>query len=214
MHFLVNYLHRRGGGYQRIQKKIPARKDMRREVIHSLSTILVFAGAYSIIFFPTVLKQTQIYFHVSDRGWPWLILSFPLLIFVHETYFYWMHRFLHRPRVFRAAHRVHHLSMNPTAWTAQSFHPLEAFLEVIWIVPIVFLLPLHWVVLLAFSFFSLTSNIFGHSGIEIYSKESKPSWLNRWMNTSTHHNLHHQNHLGNYGLYFRFWDVWMKTERL
>jgi sterol desaturase/sphingolipid hydroxylase (fatty acid hydroxylase superfamily) len=34
----------------------------------------------------------------------------------------------------------------------------------------------------------------------------------KYKTASTHHNLHHEKFKGNYGLYFTFWDKWMKTE--
>ncbi|MCB2067607.1 MAG: sterol desaturase family protein, partial [Erythrobacter sp.] len=43
-------------------------------------------------------------------------LSLLLYLFAHDTWFYWTHRLMHRPRWFRLAHAVHHASRPPTAW--------------------------------------------------------------------------------------------------
>ena len=48
---------------------------------------------------------------------------------MHRRAFYWMHRFMHLPGIFKAVHKVHHLSHNPSPWAAFSFHPLEAIIE-------------------------------------------------------------------------------------
>ena len=124
-----------------------------------------------------------------------------------------MHRLVHLPKFFNHVHQVHHLSTNPSPLAAQAFHPLEAILEMIWIVPIVFLIPLHQKVLLFFSLFSLVYNVYGHLSIEILPASIQQSFWGRWLNTSTRHNQHHQFYRGNYGLYFLFWDKLMQTER-
>jgi sterol desaturase/sphingolipid hydroxylase (fatty acid hydroxylase superfamily) len=51
----------------------------------------------------------------------------------------------------------------------------------------------------------------GHLGYEVY-----PAWLvnsrvDKWLNTSTNHNMHHKYFKGNYGLYFRLWDELLHT---
>ena len=50
-----------------------------------------------------------------------------------------------------------------------------------------------------------------HLGHEIL-----PKWINKtflkWLVTATHHEVHHMKFQQNYGIYFRFWDVWMGTE--
>ena len=53
----------------------------------------------------------------------WLPLSVLLYLLAHDTWFYWTHRWMHRPRPFRIAHAVHHASRPPTAWAAMSFSP-------------------------------------------------------------------------------------------
>ena len=52
--------------------------------------------------------------------------SLLVYLFLHDTWFYWTHRWMHRPKPFRIAHAVHHASRPPTAWAAMSFHPWEA----------------------------------------------------------------------------------------
>src|SRR3546814_2958407 len=59
----------------------------------------------------------------TDTLFPYTTLFRSLL---HDSFFYWTHRLLHRPRWFRLAHAVHHESRPPTAWAAMSFHPIEA----------------------------------------------------------------------------------------
>jgi len=65
---------------------------------------------------------------------------------------------------------------------------------------------------LLFTIVAFGINVYGHLGYEIAPKWFRRTWLFEIMNTSVHHNLHHSKFIGNYGLYFRFWDRLMKTE--
>jgi uncharacterized protein (DUF2147 family) len=143
----------------------------------------------------------------------YFFVAFPLLFLIHDTYFYWMHRFIHHPKLFKWFHLVHHRSVNPSPWAAYAFHPLEAFLESMIFVIFLFTLPISGWHLLIFFVISLTYNVYGHLGYELYPAGFNRHWLGRWVNTSVSHNLHHHYFKGNYGLYFLFWDRLMGTMR-
>ena len=86
---------------------------------------------------------TLIYSDFSDYPLWYLPLSALIYLFAHDTWFYWTHRWMHRPRLFRVAHAVHHASRPPTAWAAMSFHPIEALTGAVVIPLLVFLVPIH-----------------------------------------------------------------------
>ena len=48
---------------------------------------------------------------------------------IHETYYYWLHRWMHLPHIYKYVHKAHHESLTTTAWTSFSFHPIESFLQ-------------------------------------------------------------------------------------
>jgi lathosterol oxidase len=77
----------------------------------------------------------------------------------------------------------------------------------------VFVVPIHVAGLL----FVLTSmTIFGvinHLGYEIYPRFLVDRGVGRWFISVTHHNWHHRRFRCNYALYFRLWDIWMRTDR-
>ena len=56
---------------------------------------------------------TLIYTDPSAYPVWWLPVSLLVYLFLHDTWFYWTHRWMHRPRVFRLAHAVHHASKPP-----------------------------------------------------------------------------------------------------
>ena len=141
----------------------------------------------------------------------YFIFSNAIILIIHDTYFYWAHRFMHLQVVYNLFHKIHHKSTNPTPWAAFSFHPLEAFVEAGIIVIVVFILPLHRYALMTFILVMLVYIVYGHLGYELYSTRFRKSRFGRWLNTWLYHNYHHQYIKANYGLYFTFWDRWMGT---
>ncbi|MFD2513031.1 sterol desaturase family protein [Pontibacter locisalis] len=196
---------------RKVQALFPKQKDYVREVGYSFFTFLVFALVGVVISSKAVLPYTQIYSSISDYGWDYFMLSVVLALLLHDTYFYWTHRLMHHPRLFKLFHLTHHKSTNPSPWAAFAFSPLEAVVEAGVIVFIVLLIPIHKYAILLFLLLMTIYNVYGHLGYEIYPARVVNSRLGKWLNTSTSHNMHHKYFKGNYGLYFRFWDELLHT---
>lgn len=150
---------------------------------------------------------------------PWDVIYVPfvtlVVLILDDTYFYWTHRLMHHPMLFERVHRVHHESVDPTPFTAFSFHPLEAIVLGIGglsILPAVLLLPWHPIAVIAAGTFSTLFNVIGHLGYEIYPRGWTRFPILRWKTPGYHHYMHHQRVQGNYGLYFRWWDRLCGTE--
>ena len=144
-----------------------------------------------------IRPHTTFYTEISEHGWTYEILAFPLKLLIHDTYFYWAH--------------PHHKSTKTSRWAAYAFHPLEAVVESLIFVVFLFSIPVHTIHLMLFFIFSLIYNVYGHLGCELYPKRFNRHWLGKWINTSTCHNQHHHYFEGNYGLYFTLWDRLMGT---
>ena len=196
---------------RRIQDREFKTQDLKRELSWSTLTGIIFGLTFSVAFVPEWKTHTAIYSDPHLHGRLWLALSLPLLILVHDAYFYWMHRMVHHPRWFKLVHQVHHRSTNPSPFAAYAFHPLETGLEMIWILPVLYFVPLHRWVVLAFGLISLTMNVIGHLGFELYPSRWKTHAILKWLNTPTLHNEHHRSFQYNFGLYFSFWDSWCGT---
>ncbi|MBS1917977.1 MAG: sterol desaturase family protein [Bacteroidetes bacterium] len=213
--FLLFYvLFRKFISYQKIQSRFPQVKDYAREIGYSLFTMCLFA-LVPVIFIknPAVAVHTTLYKNISDHGWVYFFLAFPIMAIMHDTYFYWAHRLMHHKKLFNLFHLVHHQSTNPSPWAAYAFHPLEAIVE-IGIYPIfLFTIPIHYLHFIIFFLFSIIYNVYGHLGYELYPKGFNKTVVGKWINTSVSHNQHHQYFKGNYGLYFTFWDRMMHTLR-
>ena len=196
---------------RRIQPRKAGAKDIRREITYSLATVLIFSLVGFSVYAAGQQGMFMIYGGVLPDAFR-LFLEFVAMVLLHDAYFYWAHRLMHTPLLFRRLHRVHHKSKTPTPWAAYAFAPGEAVLEA-GILPLAALfVPLHELTVFLFVTHMIVRNVVGHAGIELF-----PSWwlrapFLRAFTTTTHHDLHHSHGGYNFGLYFTWWDRWMKTE--
>lgn len=200
-------------------KKIRIQETERANVNHfkhdlgfSASTFLVFAIMDVFFLYSESKGYTKLYFDISDYGYVWLGVSFFLVLFIDDMFFYWSHRAMHLPRFYKFFHKVHHESTDPSPLTAFAFHPSEAIIENMMHFVLPFLLPLHFGTIIAWQIFSMLNNVLAHLGYEIYPKIWVKLPILQFKTASTHHNMHHQLFNGNYALYFTWWDKWMGTE--
>ena len=205
--FFVWYRVRRDRIFERkIQRRLPAGSDYAREVAYSFVSFGVFSAVGATIFATPLREYTQTYQEIAEYGWAYLGASLALMILIHDVYFYWAHRAMHHPRLFRAFHAVHHRSTNPSPWAAFAFHPLEAVVEASVIFVFVFLFPVHPLAVVSWLLFMTAYNVYGHLGWEVYGAGADRRGLLQWLNTSVSHNMHHQYARANYGLYFTWCD--------
>lgn len=184
---------------------------IRRELSHSLKSIAIFALINGSLVGFGVLHYSQFYTDINQYPLGWFFLSIVLMLLLHDSFFYWSHRLMHTQRLFLVAHRLHHLSIYPTAFTAYSFNTLEIIIEASLVISMLFILPIHPLAFLIFQTFSIAYNVYGHCGREFYPASITNHWLGKWLNTSTLHAHHHRYGRGNYSLYFTFWDRLMGT---
>ena len=142
--------------------------------------------------------------------WPLSILAY---LFLHDSWFYWTHRWMHLPRLFKAAHAVHHASRPPTAWAAMSFHPIEAISGAVLIPALLFIIPIHIGALGIVMAVATIMGVTNHMGWEMFPKTCVAGWFGRRIISASHHEAHHRHYNCNYGLYFRFWDKVCGTDR-
>lgn len=182
-------------------------RQMRREIGWSLASAAIYGVPAGVVAWGWQEQGwTKIYTDVSAYPLWYLPVSVLAYLALHDTWFYWTHRWMHEPRLFRIAHAVHHESRPPTAWAAMSFHPWEAVSGAVVIPALVFLIPIHVAALGTVLSIMTIMGVGNHMGWEMF-----PRWLvhgpaGKWLITATHHQKHHEAYRGNYGLYFRVWD--------
>jgi Delta7-sterol 5-desaturase len=198
------------------QRKINAKAykpdQFKKEVKWSMITALLFAFAGSITLVLWQKGFTKVYLDAHDYPLWWLPVSLVIAMLLHETYYYWLHRWMHHPRIFRIVHKVHHDSNITSPWTAFSFHPLEGLLQALFLPLLLLVLPMHLYVILIQLTIMTFSSVINHLDIEVYPKNFHKNIFGKWLIGATHHSLHHKQFKYNYGLYFTFWDKWKQTE--
>lgn len=198
--------------HRKIRPDTPPWRQLVVEFLVSVRSVAVFStvSLMTLGLYKAGLMWGEAY--REQAGLVWIVVSFVLTVVAHDAYFYWSHRLMHHPKLFRAFHRRHHRSNNPTPFTAYSFDLAEAAVMASFTVIWTLVVPVSWIAFGLFMLHQIARNVIGHSGYELFpaNREGKP--LLDWMTTVTHHDLHHAQAGWNYGLYFTWWDRWMGTE--
>ena len=197
---------------KRLSKRDFKKTQFQKEIKWSLISSIIFAIPGVLLYYLYNMGFTKIYFNFTSEDFWYVPLSLISVLLLHETYYYWVHRWMHLPRVYKKVHKVHHDSLTPSPWTAFSFHPWEASIQAIIFPIIVIFLPLHIAIVLFYLIFMTLSSVINHLDIEIYPEKFQQSCFGKNIIGATHHHYHHSEFNTNYGLYFTFWDRWMKTE--
>lgn len=198
--------------HRKIRQATPPARQMLVEFLVSIRSIAIFStvglsmfGLESI----GLLPGPRI---AASWGPAWFWLSLLLMVAAHDVYFYWTHRLMHDPRLFRRMHSRHHRSHNPSPFTAYSFDLSEAVVNASFVPIWMVLVPTGWSVLGLFMLHQIARNTIGHCGYELMPARRDGRPLFGWLTTVTHHDLHHAQAGWNYGLYFTWWDRLMGTE--
>lgn len=195
----------------RIQDRYPETASIRREVKWSLISLLITAGLATMLILLVQSGNTKMYFTIGERGWFYFVFSTVAFILLYDTYFYWLHRFMHWKKVFPYVHRLHHMSHTPTPWAILAFNPLEAVLEFLIYPLAICLIPLHPAAVIIFVAYNIVINTLGHIGYELIPRSFFRHPVFGFSTTVTHHEMHHQKVRCNYGIYTTIWDRIMGT---
>ncbi len=130
-----------------------------------------------------------------------LVFLTPMWISFH---FYWVHRWLHWPPLYRLAHSLHHRNTNVGPWSGLSMHPLEhlIFFSSVLVHWFVAAHPIH--ILFHMQHQALTAAT-SHTGFEglVIARRS------RFALGTFHHQMHHRYFDCNYGNLEVPWDKWL-----
>jgi Delta7-sterol 5-desaturase len=197
---------------RRLQARSATLVDRRREWLASFRSVLI----YALVATPALWLASNGYgagFYQGVASSPEVAAYVGVLLVAHDTWFYWLHRAMHSPAMFRRFHRLHHKSVTPTPFAAYSFNALEAVFEALFVSLWVTFVATPWIATFIFLGIMIVRNVMGHAGVELLPKGFADHWFWGLFATTTHHDLHHNgsfNH--NFGLYFTVWDRVMGTE--
>ncbi len=195
----------------KIQKRTPNKKSVWREIRWSVISMFVQAFMTVILLICISKGFTKVYLELGSHSRIYFVLSILLAFVLHDTYFYWMHRFMHLKTVFPYVHKIHHLSKTPSPWAIYAFHPVENIIDYSVFPILVFFIPLHPYALAFIIIYNMIMNLGGHFGFEFMPGRFRDTWLFKYGLTTTHHDMHHTKVNCNYGLYFNIWDRLMHT---
>lgn len=134
-----------------------------------------------------------------------MLVQLTFYLFVEDFAFYWIHRALHWPWLYKNVHSVHHEHAAPFGIAAEYAHPAEVVVlgTATFLGP--FLAPPHLLTLLAWLAVRCMQTVECHSGFDF------PWSVNRWFplyGGADFHDHHHRIHSGNYSSTF-IWADWV-----
>ena len=160
---------------------------------------------YQTIFFTLMARDV-----IPSITWAthpiWFIAMFFIIPLWESSYFYWTHRFMHIPFIYKYVHALHHKNINLGPWSGYSMSSFEHILALGTLTlhlflpshPIHVIFHLYWVTLLSAS---------SHTGFNGFVRKEK-----MFLTLGTfHHQMHHRYFNCNFGNLEVPWDKWMGT---
>ncbi len=185
--------------------------QIREEIV---TTLLSFIGSTVFMFCILTLKDnglTKFHAEAGKYGLLYEVMTVIVMLLISDTWFYWSHRAMHHPKVYKYVHALHHKSLDVNPYTSTSFHVIESVMLTVWVLPLGLLMPISMTALGVMQVIGTLNNLKSHLGYELFPGFFKFFPFNMLV-TATNHSLHHTQYNGNYGLFFRFWDIICDTE--
>jgi Delta7-sterol 5-desaturase len=197
---------------RKIQPKGFKWKTFRDEALFALITI-TFSGAI-IAWTATWLRQNGwITVQETPVAWWVLVLEYVGYFITFDTWFYWMHRWMHKEPMYSLIHELHHRSNSPNLLTTFSVHPFESFINGGWLIIYTLVVPVHAESMALIGITAPIMGLYVHSGYEFFPRWWHKSWATKWFITATFHDQHHKYFNYNFGGYTPVWDYICGTVR-
>ena len=131
--------------WRRIQPRSEGRAHFfRHDILFSVGSILLAGLLTASITLLDTWGYMKLYSDFHTYGSFWGIAQIFFLIFFYDAYFYWTHRFMHHPKIYRWVHKTHHKSTDPSPLTIFSFHPFENLIEFLPFLLLPMIIPIHF----------------------------------------------------------------------
>ncbi len=176
--------------------------QVRDNMFWTLGSGVFFWTAYEVLMFWAMANGFVPY--VSWAANPiWFVAIFLLIPLWESFYFYWIHRLIHIPFLYKHIHSVHHRNINVGPWSGLSMHPAEhaIYLGSVLIHFVIGAHPLHTIFHLQYYTLTAVTTHTGFQGLVIKDK-------NRLALGTFHHQMHHRYFECNYGSLEMPWDKW------
>lgn len=146
-------------------------------------------------------------FYIEPAQSPVLFAAVLLLIPLWRLFhFYWAHRLLHVPILYKAGHYLHHRNINIGPWSGLSMHPIEhvLYFSCVLIHFVVPSHPIHFILNLQHASFTPAQGHVGFETVKLTEDKGLPAG-------SYFHQLHHRYFECNYGEQDFPFDSWFGT---
>jgi len=142
----------------------------------------------------------------APAAWWVIALEYALYFLAFDTWFYWLHRWMHKEPVYTWVHKLHHWSTSPNLATNFSVNPLESLINGGFTPLFLTLFSVHAEAAALIVPTNVVIGLFIHSGYEFLPRWWNKSWATKWLITATFHDQHHKYFTVNFGGYTTLWD--------
>ena len=134
------------------------------------------------------------------------IIGLVLLPIWSAFHFYWAHRLLHMPFLYKHVHSLHHRNVNIGPWSGFAMHPVEHLIYLSSLL-VHFVFPSHEILVFFHVIYLAPGAAMTHTGYEDLLVKDK----RRLALGTFYHQLHHRYYECNYGNQEMPWDRWFGT---
>ena len=187
-------------------------KQFRFELMIAAITLLISGNLIGLMN-RTLMAHHIITFQHGPAAWWVIALEYTAYFFGFDTYFYWLHRWMHNEPVYRWVHKLHHRSTSPNLLTTLSVHPLESVINGSFLAIFTSLVSVHDTTMALMVPTNIVMGLYVHSGYELLPRWWNRTWLTKWFISATFHDQHHRYFTGNFGGYTTLWDRLCGTMR-
>jgi lathosterol oxidase len=160
---------------------------------------------YEVLFMWSYANNFIIHIFWKDDMFLFCLVFFFMFTWM-SIHFYFIHRLLHLPILYKLFHSVHHRNTNIGPWSGISMHPIEHIFYFSSVL-IHFIIPSHPLHILFHLIVASQGAIIGHAGFDaIIFKKNKKIALAHF-----YHQLHHRYFECNYGALEVPFDLWFGT---
>jgi Delta7-sterol 5-desaturase len=187
-------------------------KTFRDEILFAIIT-MAFSGALLGGAATWMRANGWITYNQGPVSWWVIALEYAAYFITFDTWFYWLHRWMHKEPVYSLVHELHHRSTSPNLLTTFSVHPFESWINGSWGFIFMALLTVHTQTGLLIGLTAPLMGLYVHSGYEFFPRWWNKSWATKWFITATFHDQHHKYFNWNFGGYTTVWDRLCGTMR-
>jgi ring-1,2-phenylacetyl-CoA epoxidase subunit PaaE len=147
------------------------------------ASLLAFIGSTVFMFLILSFKDnglTKFYVEAGKYGLWYEVLTVVTMLLISDTWFYWSHRAMHHPSIYKYVHALHHKSLDVNPYTSTSFHTIEALWLTVWVLPLVLIMPVSMTALGVMQVLGTFNNLKSHLGYELFPGFFKNAHAIQW----------------------------------